>query len=70
MTATGPRFILVALLVGLALAMVLPREAAAATNPRIVGVSLVAGHEFTAGTALCTAQAGWQSASAVSACGR
>jgi hypothetical protein len=54
MTAAAPRLILAvliaAVLAGLASAAVLPSDAPAATNPRILGVALVAGQEFTAGT--------------------
>jgi hypothetical protein len=54
MSATTPRLILagfVALvLAGVCLATIAARDATAATNPRIVGVSLVAGQPFTAGT--------------------
>jgi hypothetical protein len=54
MTAAKPRLILAALIAVVLAALVtvalLPGDAPAATNPRIIGVSLVAGHEFTAGT--------------------
>jgi hypothetical protein len=54
MTAAKPRLILAVLLAvllaGLATVALLPRDAPAATNPRILGVRLVAGEEFTAGT--------------------
>ena len=53
MTTTTPRSILAAfapMLAGVLIATIAPPDAAAATNPRIVGVSLVAGKPFTAGT--------------------
>ena len=65
MTVAKPRLILsvliAVLLAGLA-TTVLSRDAAAATNPRIFAVSLVAGHTFTAGTIIV------YNASAVSVC--
>jgi hypothetical protein len=50
MIAVTPRWIRAVMLAALATNALLPGDAPAATNPRILGVSLVAGHEFTAGT--------------------